>query len=342
MSSAPSSPLQTLLANRDWILADGATGTNLFNMGLSSGDAPELWNETDPDKIKALYKGSVNAGSDLFLTNSFGGNSSRLKLHGAENRAAELSRISAEIGREVADASGRQVIVAGSVGPTGEIMEPMGPLSYAVAVEIFHEQAEGLKAGGVDVAWVETISFGDEYRAAAEAFALADMPWVGTMSFDTAGRTMMGITAPDMVKLLAKIPNKPLAFGANCGVGASDLLRTVLGFSATGTQVPIVAKGNAGIPKYHDGHIHYDGTPELMANYATLARDCGATIIGGCCGTTPDHLLAMRAALESHVPQERPSLETIKTALGGFSSDSDGTDGNAPTRERQNRRRRTT
>ena len=342
MSSAPSSPLQTLLANRDWILADGATGTNLFNMGLSSGDAPELWNETDPDKIKALYKGSVDAGSDLFLTNSFGGNSSRLKLHGAENRAAELSRISAEIGREVADASGRQVIVAGSVGPTGEIMEPMGPLSYAVAVEIFHEQAEGLKAGGVDVAWVETISFGDEYRAAAEAFALADMPWVGTMSFDTAGRTMMGITAPDMVKLLAKIPNKPLAFGANCGVGASDLLRTILGFSATGTQVPIVAKGNAGIPKYHDGHIHYDGTPELMANYATLARDCGATIIGGCCGTTPDHLRAMRAALESHVPQERPSLETIKTALGGFSSDSDGTDGNAPTRERQNRRRRTT
>jgi len=126
MSSAPSSPLQTLLVNRDWILADGATGTNLFNMGLSSGDAPELWNKTDPDKIKALYKGSVDAGSDLFLTNSFGSNSSRLKLHGAENRAAELSRISAEIGREVADASGRQVIVAGSVGPTGEMPMHLG------------------------------------------------------------------------------------------------------------------------------------------------------------------------------------------------------------------------
>ena len=342
MSTATSSPLQTMLDNCDWILADGATGTNLFNMGLSSGDAPELWNETDPDKIKALYKGSVDAGSDLFLTNSFGSNRSRLKLHGAENRAAELSRISTEIGREVADASGRQVIVAGSVGPTGEIMEPMGPLSYSVAVEIFHEQAEGLKAGGADVAWVETISFGDEYRAAAEAFALADMPWVGTMSFDTAGRTMMGITSPGMVKLLAKIPNKPLAFGANCGVGASDLLRTVLGFSATGTQVPIVAKGNAGIPRYYDGHIHYDGTPELMADYATLAHDCGATIIGGCCGTTSNHLRAMRAALESHMPQDRPSLETIKNALGEFSSDSDGTDGNAPTRERQNRRHRTT
>ena len=240
----------------------------------------------------------------------------------------------------MADASGREVIVAGSVGPTGEIMEPMGPLSYAVAVEIFHEQAEGLKACGADVAWVETISFGDEYRAAAEAFALADLPWVGTMSFDTAGRTMMGITAPDMVKLLEKIPNKPLAFGANCGVGASDLLRTVLGFSDTGTQLPIVAKGNAGIPKYHDGHIHYDGTPELMAHYASLASDCGATIIGGCCGTTPDHLRAMRAALVAHVPQNRPSLQVIEAALGGFSSASDGTDGNGPTRLRQTRRRR--
>ena len=234
------------------------------------------------------------------------------------------------------------MIVAGCLGPTGEIMQPMGPLSYAVAVEIFHEQAEGLKAGGADVAWLETISFGDEYRAAAEAFALAGIAWVGTMSFDTAGRTMMGVTAPNLVKLLAKISNKPLAFGANCGVGASDLLRTVLGFSATGTAVPIVAKGNAGIPKYHNGHIHYDGTPELMANYATLARDCGATIIGGCCGTTSDHLRAMRSALENHKPLERPSHKTIKSALGGFSSESDGTDGNSPTRERQSRRRRTT
>ena len=340
MTTDTQSPLQLMLAKRGWILADGATGTNLFNMGLASGDAPELWNDTAPDKIKALYKGSVDAGSDLFLTNSFGGNRSRLKLHGAEARAAELSRISAQIGREVADASGRTVIVAGSVGPTGEIMEPMGPLSYAVAVEIFHEQAEGLKAGGADLAWVETISFGDEYRAAAEAFARADLPWVGTMSFDTAGRTMMGTTATQMVKLLDMIPNKPLAFGANCGVGASDLLRTILGFSTTGTQTPIVAKGNAGIPKYHDGHIHYDGTPELMAHYATLARDCGATIIGGCCGTTPEHLRAMRTALEAHRPQERPSLQVIEAALGGFSSGSDGTDGAGPTRLRQNRRRR--
>ncbi|MEP2782746.1 MAG: betaine--homocysteine S-methyltransferase [Pseudoruegeria sp.] len=335
-----SNALSRMLADRKWLLADGATGTNLFNMGLSSGDAPELWNVDEPEKIKALYRGSVDAGSDLFLTNTFGGNASRLKLHDAQSRVHELNKVGAELGREVADASGRSVVVAGSVGPTGEIMEPMGSLTYSGAVEMFHEQAEGLKAGGADVLWVETISAAEEFKAAAEAFALADMPWVGTMSFDTAGRTMMGLTSSDLVDLVAKIPNAPLAFGANCGVGASDLLRTVLGFSARGAETPIVSKGNAGIPKYHDGHIHYDGTPELMGDYAVLARDCGATIVGGCCGTTPDHLRAMRAALETQPRSDRPSLEAITDALGGFSSASDGTDPNDAPPVRARRRRR--
>ena len=330
--------LTRMLAERDWILADGATGTTLFNMGLCSGDAPELWNVEHPDKIRALYSGAVNAGSDLFLTNSFGGNASRLKLHGAEKRARELSRISAELGREIADASGRTVIVAGSVGPTGEIMAPLGELTHELAVEIFHEQAEGLKEGGADVLWCETISAPEEYVAAAEAFALADMPWCGTMSFDTAGRTMMGVTSSAMVAMVEKIKNPPLAFGANCGVGASDLLRTILGFTAAGTEIPIISKGNAGIPKFHDGHIHYDGTPELMGQYACLAYDSGAKIIGGCCGTTPDHLVAMRAALEAHTPGPRPSLEAITAVMGGFSSASDGTDDATPA-PRVNRRR---
>lgn len=317
--------LTKLLETRDWLLADGATGTNLFNMGLNSGDAPEMWNVEQPDNIRKLYKGAVDAGSDLFLTNTFGGNASRLKLHDAQNRVGELNRAAAELGREVADASGRTVIVAGSVGPTGEIMAPMGTLTHEIAVEMFHEQAVALKEGGCDVAWVETISAIEEYKAAAEAFAMADIPWCGTMSFDTAGRTMMGVTSADMVKMVGKLANPPLAFGANCGVGASDLLRTVLGFSAAGAELPLVSKGNAGIPKYHDGHIHYDGTPELMGEYAKLAFDSGATIIGGCCGTTPEHLTAMRAALESHTRGGRPSLETIAEKLGGFSSASDGT-----------------
>lgn len=334
--------LSALLAERDWILADGATGTNLFNMGLASGDAPEFWNADRPGDVRTLYKGAVDAGSDLFLTNTFGGNASRLKLHDGQNRVRELNRLGAEIGREIADASGRTVVVAGSMGPTGEIMAPMGSLTHETAVEMFHEQAEGLKEGGADVLWVETISAPEEYRAAAEAAKLANMPWCGTMSFDTAGRTMMGLTSADMAALVEKLDHPPIAYGANCGVGASDLLRTVLGFVASGSERPIIAKGNAGIPKYVDGHIHYDGTPELMAEYATLAVDAGATIIGGCCGTTPAHLEKMRSALESHVRGPSPSLETITAALGAFSSETDGTGDSAagPQRERRGRRRR--
>ncbi len=332
--------LSKLLAERDWLLADGATGTNLFNMGLGAGDPPELWNVDHPDRIIKLYEGAAHAGSDLFLTNTFGGNASRLKLHDAQDRVFELNKIGAELGREVADQVDRPVIVAGSVGPTGEIMEPMGSLTHASAVDMFHEQAEGLKAGGADVLWVETISAPEEFKAAAEAFAMADMPWCGTMSFDTAGRTMMGVTSVAMTKLVGKLDHQPIAFGANCGVGASDMLRTVLGMKQTVPTKPLISKGNAGIPKYHDGHIHYDGTPELMADYAVLARDCGATIIGGCCGTTPEHLRHMREALETRPKGDAPSLAQIEAALGGFSSETDGTDGAGPTRAARRGRRR--
>lgn len=318
--------LTKLLETRDWLLTDGATGTNLFNMGLTSGDAPEFWNDIHPDRITKVYKLAVDAGSDIFLTNTFGGNASRLKLHDGQTRVRELNRKGAEIGREVADSAGRPVIVAGSVGPTGEIMQPVGELSHELAVEMFHEQAEGLKEGGADILWVETISAPEEFKAAAEAFALADMPWCGTMSFDTAGRTMMGVTSLAMAELVKEFPNKPAAFGANCGTGSPDMLRTVLGFTSTNPEQPVIAKGNAGIPRYEDGKIIYDGTPQVMADYAIMARNAGARIIGGCCGTMPEHLSAMRAALESHTPGDRPTLEDIVANIGPFSSESDGTE----------------
>lgn len=331
---------ETLLETKDVLLADGATGTNLFNMGLQSGDAPELWNVDEPKKIMKLYQLAVDAGSDLFLTNSFGGTAARLKLHDAQKRVRELNRAAAELGREVADRMDRKIAVAGSVGPTGEIMEPVGELSHALAVEMFHEQAEALKEGGVDVLWLETISAPEEFRAAAEAFKLADMPWAGTMSFDTAGRTMMGVTSAALAQLVEEFDNKPLAFGANCGTGASDILRTVQGFSAQGTGRHIISKGNAGIPKYVDGHIHYDGTPELMAEYAVMARDSGAKIVGGCCGTMPEHLSAMREALDTRPRGDRPALEKIVEVLGPFSSESDGTEAKAEGEERRSRRGR--
>ncbi len=331
--------LSKLLAEKDWLMADGATGTNLFNRGLEAGEAPELWNVDQPEKIKALYQDAVDSGSDIFLTNSFGGTAARLKLHNAQHRVRELNKAAAELGREVADKAGRPVVVAGSVGPTGEIFEPLGPLSHGEAVEMFQEQGAALMEGGADVLWLETISAPEEYRAAAEAFANIDAPWVGTMSFDTAGRTMMGMTSSGMVEMVQGIENRPLGFGANCGVGASDLLRTIQGFAAANPEVPIVAKGNAGIPKFVHGHIHYDGTPELMGQYAVMVRNSGAKIIGGCCGTMPEHLVAMRKALEETPMGPPPTDAEITEVLGGFSSASDGT-GDAPAPKRVRRRRK--
>lgn len=332
-------PMIELLEEKGVLLADGATGTNLFNMGLMSGDAPELWNTDKPDNIRKLYQTAVDAGSDIFLTNSFGANASRLKLHDAEERVYELSRISAELGREVADASGRKIIVAGSVGPTGEIMEPVGALSHENAAAMFEATAQGLKDGGADICWLETISSREEFAAAADGFARADVDWCGTMSFDTAGRTMMGITSTDFTAFIETLDHPPLAFGANCGVGASDLLRTLRGFSTSAR--PKIAKANAGIPKYVDGEIIYDGTPELMAEYTKLAYASGARIIGGCCGTLGEHLKRMRDVIDTIEDNGMPSLEEIQQKLGGFSSETDGTEeGCCCTPKRRERRRR--
>ncbi|MDR5651937.1 betaine--homocysteine S-methyltransferase [Ruixingdingia sedimenti] len=310
--------LTRMLKTRDWLMADGATGTALFNMGLGAQEPPELWNTGQPAHVRSLYRAAVEAGADLFLTNSFGANAGRLRPHGLAPRVGELNRAAAELAREVAAGAGRAVIVAGSMGPSGGIFAPMGTMTHAEAVEIFHEQAEALRDGGADLLWVETLAAPEDLRAAAEAARRVGMDWCGAMSFDTAGRTMMGVTPAQLADLVETLPNPPAAFGANCGTGASDLLRSVAGFVAQGTERPIIAKANAGVPKYHDGHLHYDGTPDLMADYAVLARDLGARIIGGCCGTTPDHLRAMRAALETRPRGPRPTLETIAGRLGGF------------------------
>ena len=328
-----------MISEKGFLLADGATGTNLFNLGLEAGEPPEFWNLNEPDKIRSLYQGSVDAGSDLFLTNSFGGNASRLKLHNSEDQAYELSFAASKLGREVADKSGRNVLVAGSIGPTGDIMGDAGWLSHKDAVKVFQVTAQGLIDGGADVLWLETISSPEEYIAASEAIESINAPWVGTMSFDTAGRTMMGVTSHDMSNLVRNMQYGPIAYGANCGVGASDLLRTVLGLSEKSDR-PIIAKGNAGIPKYIEGHIHYDGTPEVMSVYALLARACGASIIGGCCGTMPIHLKAMRYALDNNPVGDVPSLDQISKSLGPFSSETDGTgDGPKPVRVRRGQRK---
>ena len=330
---------EELVSVRPWLLADGATGTGLFARGLMSGDAPELWNELHSDVIEDLHSGFVEAGADVILTNSFGGNRYRLKLHQCENRAGEINARAAEIARRIADAADRPVIVAGSMGPTGEIFEPIGSLSHGDGVAAFAEQALALKEGGADVLWIETISSQEELNAAVEGAAVAGLPIVVTMSFDTNGRTMMGITPPAFGQLAHALPVLPAAIGANCGTGASELIATVAGIAEARPDAVIVAKGNCGIPEYHDGHIHYSGTPELMAEYARMAMDAGARIIGGCCGTSAEHLRAMRQALEGHVQRPRPTIADIEARLGPVSALAHGRDAAADaSRERRRRR----
>ena len=294
--------LQDLLAKRGVLLADGATGTNLFAMGLETGDAPELWNVDHPDRIAANYQSFVDAGSDIILTNTFGGTHYRLKLHNAADRVHELNVAGVKIGREVADKAGRPVIIAGSIGPTGEIPEPMGSLSHADAVAAFAEQAHALKEGGADVLWIETMSSTQESEAAIEGANQSGLPVICTYSFDTNGRSMMGVTPADMVQSCAHEDHTAYACGSNCGVGASELVMAICNMrnAPGGDKAILVAKANCGIPEYVNGAIHYNGTPEIMARYATMAMDAGADIIGGCCGTSPELGALLQHALEKY------------------------------------------
>lgn len=305
--------LAACLAQKGWLLADGATGTNLFRVGLETGYPPELWNVEAPEKISALHNDFIDAGADIILTNSFGGNALRLKLHEAEDRVAELNIAAARLARAAADAAPRGVLVAGSIGPTGELFAPLGALDMAQAEAVFAEQAEALAEGGVDLLQIETMSSLEEVEAAANAGRATGLPVFATMTFDTAGRSMMGITPEDYAGYARKLGLN--GFGANCGIGPAELLHSVTGFGEGGEQM-IIAKGNCGIPQYLDGKIHYHGTPELMASYAVLARDAGALVIGGCCGTTPEHIKAMAEALNSTPPGGRPDTDRLETELG--------------------------
>ncbi len=310
-----------LLATRPWLLADGATGSNLFDVGLMSGDAPELWNFEHPERIADLHRSFVEAGADIILTNSFGGTRYRLKLHKAEDQVAEINLAAARIARTVADASGRDVAVAGSMGPTGEIMEPIGRLTFEQAKAAFAEQAKSLAEGGADVLWIETMSSTEEVQAAVAGAATAGLPIVCTLSFDTNGRTMMGISPSDFADLEKTLVPRLAACGTNCGVGASEVVACIHNLAvAAGPDVVLVAKGNCGIPQYVDGAIVYNGTPELMAVYARMALDAGARIIGGCCGTSARHLRAMRDALDAHIAAPSPELAAIVDQLGDVST----------------------
>jgi len=295
-------PLKKLLETGEPILLDGAMGTMLMDAGLIQGDPPEEWSVSHPERVRAVHKGYIDAGSRVILTNSFGGTGFRLEMHNLQDRVVEFNKAAAQGARAEAEAAPHTVVVAGSMGPTGQIFEPMGTLTYDDAVAAFADQAKGLDEGGVDVFWVETMSDLNEIKAAVEgARSVSDLPVVTTMSFDTHGHTMMGVSPEKALETLGALDI--IAIGANCGTGSDELEVAVKTMREANPDVVLVAKANAGIPEVvPGGDIVYNGTPEVMAQYALNVRDLGVSLIGGCCGSSPEHIRAMAEALGSPVP----------------------------------------
>ncbi len=297
--------LRKRLSEPGVIIMDGATGTQLQQLGLPAGMAPELWNLENPEAVKKHYQAYIEAGSDAILTNSFGGTRPRMDMEGQGHLTHEANLAAARLARQVA---GDEVLVLGSMGPTGQLMEPMGELTYDKAVGYFAEQAAALAEGGVDGIHVETMSDLQEARAAIEgAHRATDLPVTVTMSFDMHGRTMMGVKPADAVKALAKLD--VLAVGVNCGRTLEENLTALTAMRTAAPEVTLIAKPNAGLPRMEDGvEAVYDVTPEIMAEYAKKFGEQHVKMLGGCCGSNPNHITALKETMKNYQP---PPLEEI-------------------------------
>ena len=279
------------------LLGDGAMGTMLQDLGNDEGGAPELWNVERIDVVEGVLEGYAAAGSRLITTNTFGGTRARLQMHGLEDRVEELNQAAAELARRVADRH-PVTFVLGDIGPSGELMEPMGDLTIDSAAELFGEQIRGLVAGGVDGILIETMSDLSEIEAAVTAARkeAPGLPVFATLSFDTNLRTMMGVSPAMAVQALAEMGVDVL--GANCGRGLDEMRIIAAQLAEAGAgRVRLMVQSNAGLPKLQGDTFVFDGTPEEMAGYAVEMRDLGFTVIGACCGSTPAHISAMREAL---------------------------------------------
>ena len=290
-----SSKLTECLENGRVLVADGATGTQLQAVGLTAGMIPEEWNVSRRDVIKALHISYLEVGSEMVLSNTFGGNRVKLARAGREDFVAEANLRGVEIAREAAAAY--DAVVVADMGPTGELLEPLGTLTYERAVEVYAEQAGYLQDAGIDCFWIETMSDLSETLAAVEGIRrVSALPVLCSMSFDTHGRTMMGVKPANAAeKLAAQGAN---AVGGNCGATLDDMLQVVKEMSAVLPGKPLIAKPNAGLPHLEDGESVYDTTPEEMAAYAVQFVEAGARIVGGCCGSTPAHIAAIAEAVK--------------------------------------------
>lgn len=288
------------LARDGVLLLDGGMGTLLQERGLEDGAPGEVWNLERPDAVRDAHAAYAEAGSRVLTTNTFGGIRPRLELHGLGDSVEEVNEAAARIAREVADAHG--ALVAGDLGPTGELLEPLGAMSPEQAQAHFAEQLRGLVAGGVDLVLVETMSDLAEVGAAVAAAreVAPDLPVVVTMSFDTNLRTMMGVTPAAAVARAVELGVD--AVGANCGRGPEEMEQIAAELvaardSARPGDLLVVAQSNAGLPQLVGDRFEYDASPADLARHAAALRDLGVDLVGGCCGSTPAHLAAMREAL---------------------------------------------
>ena len=313
-------PLASLLDEKGVLVADGGMGTSLFELGLKPGGTPEVWNVERPDLIAKVHQGFVDAGSDIILTNTFGGTRARLDLDSQGDRVEELNRAAVEVARKVADGAGRSVIVAGSVGPTGSLFEPLGDLTHDKAVALFSEQIDALSAAGADVIWIETLSSTEELAAAVEAASGTGLPIVTTMSFDTHGKTMMGVPPARLAEWWKESGLSAAAVGSNCGIGPADVVRAVAEIHQTDPGLAVVAKANCGVPQMIDGTLWYPTASESMGDYARLALDAGARIVGACCGSVPDHIAQIRSVVDTYTPAAKFDDTLVGSLLGGGDS----------------------
>jgi len=286
------------LLSGEILISDGATGTNLQARGLPPGISPETWLFERPEAILNLHEEFVAAGSDVILTCSFGGNRFRQQGTPLADRIEEINRTAATLAREAARNSGRSVLVGGSMGPTGHMVEPYGTLKPEEVTEAFAEQASALAEGGVDLLVLETFFALEELEAAiAGVKSATDLPFVCSFSYDRGTRTMMGIRPAQMASRAAELGAS--AVGANCGTTLENMEQIVLELASGSFGLPIWAKPNAGQPVGNPPT--YRITPEDVGAFAVRLREAGARIIGGCCGTTPDHVRAIARSIKNGV-----------------------------------------
>ena len=283
-----------IMSSHTILVADGATGTQLQKAGLPAGVSPESWNLDNPSAIIALHESYRDAGSQIVLTNTFGGSRIKLSRNKLGDKVAEINQAAAQLARSVMGDDG---LVFGDMGPTGELLEPLGTLTYEQAVTAFAEQAAALAEGGADAIIIETMSDLNEAKAAVEGAKKAcKLPILVTMSFDTHGRTMMGVKPATAI--LGLWPLGLAAVGANCGRSLTDTLTAIEAMHMSNPQAILMAKPNAGLPHLEGSDTVYEVSPQVMAEYALKFRDAGVKIFGGCCGSTPDHIRAAASILK--------------------------------------------